>query len=152
MKLVNLFYSILFNNNTPSPSGIYVDLNAHWVVPDALLPFWRTHSNGGIVDADKFAVLCTKVVSGSTYRSEITDHDSRMTFDPVTVLTDTTNVAGFIGDIISKTPPGVVSYVSRKNEDISETLFNERQARIIQDSAAAIIAGVVREVVKYNGA
>ena len=141
--MINHVYTVLYNLSAAPASGIFVDLEEILAIPDVLLSVVDRLADG---DNDAFALQCLKILDGSSYRLELTKHDSRLTYSIWDKEVDGTNLLPFMDRWLSLGPT-VINFLINQRDDVRYTYQN---SELTQEMAAALIIAYIDKITEYN--
>lgn len=145
--MINHFITVLYNRVEPNPDGVYIPLDQPLPESDVIANSLAGLRGNTPESAWAFAVAATKVVDASTYQSELTTFDTRVTYDLWQLQTPGWNATTFI-EQIRNMPLAALNEAIRGREDLQTTY---RRVDITQESTAAIIVGLVEKMTEYAG-
>lgn len=144
--MINHFITTLYNRVEPSPEGVYVPLPEPLPEPPVLAGALQTLRGNTPESAWAFAVSATKMVDASTYQSEITTYDERLTYELWQLRTPGWNAVDLMTRIRSM-PPAALNLVLDGRKDLARSF---RRVDIFQESVAAVLVGIVQKVTEFS--
>ena len=144
--MINHFFSVLYNKVSAPENGVYTPLAEELSVPSPLANFYKVLSGGTKEGAELLAIRGVKIVDASQYRDRLTQHDTRITFDPVDLVLAETDLFDFIQEVVGL-PPDTVNYALQEQE--LRTTFRGG-TKVTHERAAAVLVGVVNRMTEAN--
>jgi len=144
--MINHVYSTLYNLTAVPPSNVVVGLSGLLSVPDVLLGVTKALAGNTAGERDIFAIRCLKILDASSYRLELTKHDSRVTYDLHDLELDDINLQPFLANWLSLGPT-IINDLINVRQDLRKTYLT---SRITQESVTALIVSYVDKITEYN--
>lgn len=144
--MINHVFSCLYGYAVPAASGIYVPLTSAARYSDVLASGLQGVRGSTPAEAEAFAIHSVKVIEASSYASELTARDPRLTYRGDEIGVDLVSSSEFLAAIVGL--PGAVLAEALAGADIVATF---RDSKIPQERAAAVLVGLARKVSDDNG-
>lgn len=144
--MINHAYTVLYNMTAAPPSGVFVALDQRLSVPDILLPVAERLGGTSLVDLDTFAIRTLKILDGSSYRLEVTKHDSRLTYDLHRLELSDINLQPFSSEWMGLGPT-IINYLLSQRQDALDTYM---RSQLTQEAVAALVVSYIDKITEFN--
>ncbi len=144
--MINHVFSCLYGYAVPAASGVYVPLTANARIADTLASGLKGIRGSTPAEAEAFAIQGVKIIEASSYASELTAKDPRLTYRGDEIGVDLVSSSEFLAAVVGL--PGTVLAEALSSADLVATF---RESKIPQERAAAVLVGLARKVSDDNG-